>query len=93
MRDEPGPNVFDEVNKHVSEWRRLGVTGIAAMSGLAVFVAGPAHHVCMVLAGQITPELLSEAERLEVEVWTYDYNLRITNAEASTARSSGSSEL
>ncbi len=83
MRDEPGPKVFDEVNEHVSEWRRMGVTGIAAMSGLAAFVTGPAHHVCTVLTGQITPQLLLEAERLGVEVWTYDYNLRVTNAEAS----------
>ena len=30
----------------------------------------------------ITPELLREADRVGADVWTYDYNLRVTNAEA-----------
>ena len=82
MRDEPGPDVFAEVNKHVGEWRRLGVTGIAAMNGLAAFGVGSVHSAWTVLAGEITAELEREAERVGAEVWTYDCFLRATNAEA-----------
>jgi len=82
MRDEPGPGVFAEVIKHVGEWKRLGVTGIAAMSGQAALRVGYVHSVWIVLAGHITPELQHEAERLGAQVWTYDYNLRTTNTEA-----------
>ncbi len=82
MHDEPGPDVFAEVSKQVGEWKRVGGPGIAAMSALAAFGVGHVHSVWTVLAGQITPELLREAERQGAHVWTYDYNLRRTNAEA-----------
>ena len=83
MHDEPGPGNFAEVNRHVGEWRRLGVTGIAAMNGLAAFGVGRVHSVWTVIAGEVTPEMLREAERLGAEVWTYDCFLRTTNIEAS----------
>lgn len=82
MRDEPGSDVFDEVIEHVSEWRRLGASTVAAMNGRAAFAVGHMHHVWTVLAGHITPQLLAEARRQGAEVWTYSYSLRTTNAEA-----------
>ena len=83
MRDEPGPDVFAEVNEHIGEWRRLGAAGIAAMNGLAAFNVGSVHSAWTVIAGDITPAMLREAERIGAEVWTYDCFLRATNAEAS----------
>ena len=82
MHDEPGPDDFARVIECVGEWKRLGGPGITAMSALAAFAVGHVHSVWTVLAGQITPELLREAERLRAQVWTYDFNLRRTNAEA-----------
>ena len=82
MRDEPGSDVFDEVIEHVSQWRRLGASTVAAMTARAAFAVGHVHHVWTVLAGHITPQLLAEARRQGAEVWTYSYSLRTTNAEA-----------
>ena len=82
MRDEPGRDVYADVTDWVGQWKRLGGPGIAAMSGQAAFMVGHVHNVWTVLSGQITPELLREAQRLRAQVWTYDFNLRTTNAEA-----------
>ena len=81
MRDEPGPQAFEEVNKHVAEWKRLGATGIAAMSNIGAFGVGSVHGAWIVMAGQITPELMREAGRLGADVWTYDHTQRATNIE------------
>jgi hypothetical protein len=81
MNDEPGPAVFEEVNRHVGEWRRLGATGIAAMSNLGAFGVGGVHSAWIVMAGQITPEMRREAERLGADLWTYDHTQRATNFE------------
>ena len=82
MRDEPGPDVWAEVNENVPEWRRLGVTPITAMRGMEAFGVGSVHSAWTVLAGHVTPELVREAGRSGAEVWTYDCYLRGTNAEA-----------
>jgi hypothetical protein len=82
MRDEPPPSAFAMVNQHVSQWRRLGVTTIAALNGSAPFAVGSVHSVWTVLTGQITTELLGEAHRVGAEVWTYDFHLRATNVES-----------
>ncbi len=82
MRDEPGPKAYDEVVEHVGQWRRLGASAVAAMSGQAALAVGHVHDVWIVLAGHITPELLAEAGQQVAQVWTYSYSLRTTNCEA-----------
>ena len=83
-KDEPHAlRDFPAVSEHVREWRRIGAVTSTASGGESTWVFGDVHSVWICLSGRfITPELQREAERLGAEVWTYDYNLRITNAEA-----------
>ena len=53
--------------------RDLSVRIVTAMSINAFFGFGDIHDVCVVLGGQITPQMHLEAERLGVELHTYSY--------------------
>ena len=88
-RDEPppwlsGPGSLDQDDvRAMLEFKRLmNCRTFSAFSGPSVLTYGNLHDVWIVLAGQITPELVREAERQGAELWSYSERLRITNLRA-----------
>jgi hypothetical protein len=85
-RDEPphwrhGPAaISDTVTQAMLDFKRIkNGRSYTALSGHSALVFGHFHDVWIVLAGQLTPELIQEARRQGAEIWTYSYDLRITN--------------
>ena len=65
------------------EFKRLrNCRSFTALSGVSALVYGHLHDVWIVLAGQITPELVREAERQGADIWSYSERLRLTNLRA-----------
>jgi len=82
MRDEPP--VWDwpqQERDNVFEFKRVTKSrGMAALSGSTALAWGHLHDIWIGLVGEITPEMLREAQRQGGQVWTYsDGRFRLTN--------------
>jgi hypothetical protein len=88
-RDEPPPwtkgpgSLSPDDVQGMLEFKRLkNCRTFTAMNGPSALTFGNLHDVWIVLAGQITPELVRESERQQAELWSYSERLRITNLRA-----------
>ena len=62
------------------DWKRINnARTFTALSGPSEISWGHLHDIKIVLGGMITPEMLREAKRQGNQVFTYLYNLRLTN--------------
>jgi hypothetical protein len=85
-RDEPphwrhGPSAIPDITTQAMlDFKRIkNGRSYTALSGHGAVIFGHFHDVWIVLAGQITPELIQEARRQGAKIWTYSERLRITN--------------
>jgi hypothetical protein len=88
-RDEPPPwrtgphSITAESIQGMLDFKRLkNCRTFTALSGPSALSWGHLHDVWIVLAGQISPELVREAKRQGAKLWTYSERLRITNLRA-----------
>lgn len=64
-----------KVREYLEPFRQVRVRIGVAMSAAAAYGHSDVHDVWIVYAGQITPEMRAEAQRLGAELWTYSCNL------------------
>ena len=68
--DEPRyPN--PDLRKHLESFREVRMRLAVAMDERAAYGLGDLHDIWIVLGGQVTPEMVAEAQRQGAEVWTY----------------------
>ncbi len=86
-RDEPppwstGPELLSQdMASAMLDFKRMkNCRTFTALSMAPAFAWGHLHDVWIVLAGEITPEMIREAHRQGSQVWTYSERLRYTNA-------------
>ena len=56
-------------------WKRSDILTATAMSGKAATAFGYLHDIWIVHTGQISPEMVREAERQNAQVWTYTFSM------------------
>jgi len=71
MQDEPGLDQPASYFPWVTGWKKTPMRTVTAMSSLAAAAFGHLHDVWVVLASQVTPEMVREAWRQGAEAWTY----------------------
>jgi len=68
--DEPSyPN--PDLRKRFESFREVRMRLVTAMNERAAYGLGDLHDVWIVLGGEVTPEMVTEAQRQGAEVWTY----------------------
>ena len=79
LKDEPSVDQPPAYFRWAAGWKKSSLRTITAMSDRAASQLGYLHDVWSVKVGQITPEMLAEAERCGSEVWTYDFTFAHSN--------------
>ena len=80
MHDEPTVDQPESFFTWSEGWKRSDILTATAMSGKAATAFGYLHDIWIVHTGQISPEMVREAERQNAQVWTYAFSMGAYNA-------------
>ena len=80
MHDEPTVAQPESFFTWSEGWKRSDILTATAMSGKAATAFGYLHDIWIVHTGQISPEMVREAERQNAQVWTYTFSMGAYNA-------------